>query len=1007
MTPERWQRIEELFQLARERQTAGERAAFLDGACGNDAELRAEVEQLLKAEESAGSFINTSAIKVAAPMIAAERATEMANKTIGHYKILSALGAGGMGEVYLAEDTRVGRKVALKLLPEYLTRDVERSRRFQQEARAVVALNHPNIVTVYEIGEENGTQFIASELVKGETMRARMSGASIKLSDALDIAVQVANALAEAHREGVIHRDIKPENIMIRPDGYVKVLDFGIAKLVEHGVSSTSTEAPTLVKVETNPGMVLGTAHYMSPEQARGLAVDARTDIWSLGVVLFEMIAGRVPFEGQTPSDVIAAILNNEPPPLARFARDVPEALEVIVDTALAKDRDERYHAVTEMLGALRRLKQRVDSTAELERSQPPHTTDTPAMKSGEASAATASGVAATEGIPHTTSSAEYIVSEIKRHKTGLIVAFAVVAVFFVGGVIALYRILGAKSATPPRAPKFTALTTGGKIGDLAVEGELSMSPDGRYIAYVAHKVADGAQQSSVWVMQVATNTQAQVVAPSTADYTSTDFSPDNQFVYFVKREARSSPSNLYRVPVIGGTPTKVLDDVTSAVTFAPDGKRFAFVREEGGPTKLIVANTDGSGEPTVTAERTPPDFFSDIGPSWSPDGKIIACGAGNLTGDGRRTIVGVPAQGGAEMRLASETWAEIGRVLWLGDGSGLITTAKAEQSDNGMQVWQVSYPGGATRRITNDLNAYGEVSLGMAANSSSIATVQTRMDVQLWVTSPNEDESRAKQITKGIFDGVTGMTWTPDGKIVYVTATGDQVDVWRVNADGSEKKQITSDAYVEQFPAVSPDGRYLVFTSNRTGRKLWRSDLDGSNPKQLTDGNSYDFHPAFSADSQWVLFNSNRAGGMNLWKVGINGGPPLLLSDMFAAFPTVSPDGKWIACYHVDKQHPFQLIIFPIEGGQPAKTINLPSTGGPLNGHPSWSADGKSVVFVNRVNNVTNIWSQPIDGSPPKPITNFKSLWIYYFATSRDGKQIALSRGDQYQDIVVIKDFR
>jgi Tol biopolymer transport system component len=377
------------------------------------------------------------------------------------------------------------------------------------------------------------------------------------------------------------------------------------------------------------------------------------------------------------------------------------------------------------------------------------------------------------------------------------------------------------------------------------------------------------------------------------------------------------------------------------------------------------------------------------------------------MTGDGRRTVVGVPAQGGAEMRLTPDTWAEIGRVLWLGDGSGLITTAKAEESDAGTQIWQLSYPGGATRRITNDLNAYGDVSLGVSADSSSIATIQTRFDVQVWVTAPNEDENRAKQITKGIFDGVTGISWTPDGKIVYVTATGDQVDAWRVNGDGSDKKQITSDAYVEYYPAVSPDGRYLVFTSNRTGKKLWRTDLDGGNPKQLTDGNSYDFHPAFSADSQWVFFNSSRSGQLNVWKVSINGGTPVLFSDMFAAFPTVSPDGKWIACYHVDKQNPFQLIIFPFEGGQPAKTINMPSTGGPQNGHPAWSADGKSVMFVNRLNNIANVWSQPIDGSPPKPITNFKSLWIYYFAPSRDGKQIAVSHGDQYQDIVLIKDFR
>src|ERR1051325_3279354 len=254
MTSERWQRIEELFQSARLRQTSGERAAFLDGACGIDAALRAEVEQLLAAEDSAGSFINTSAVKIAAGMIAGDRVAEMQGRTIAHYKIVSALGAGGMGEVYLATDTRHGRQVALKLLPDHLLKDSDRVRRFQQEARAVLALNHPNIVTVYEIGQEGGSQYIASELVKGQTLRARMAGAPLKLNEAIDIASQVAAALAEAHHEGVVHRDIKPENIMVRPDGYVKVLDFGIAKLSETP-QSMETEAPTLLKVKTRPGM--------------------------------------------------------------------------------------------------------------------------------------------------------------------------------------------------------------------------------------------------------------------------------------------------------------------------------------------------------------------------------------------------------------------------------------------------------------------------------------------------------------------------------------------------------------------------------------------------------------------------------------------------------------------------------------------------------------------------------------------------------------------------------
>jgi serine/threonine protein kinase/TolB-like protein/Tfp pilus assembly protein PilF len=357
MTSERWQRIEELFQSARRRESAGERAAFLESACGNDTELRAEVEALLSAEDSAGSFINTSAMKVAAPIVAVDRAEQMAGRAIGHYKVLSLLGAGGMGEVYLAEDTRIGRKVALKLLPEYLTRDLERVRRFQQEARAVVTLNHPNIVTVYEIDEADGVQFIASELVKGETLRARLSAGPMKINEAVEIAIQVADALSEAHHEGVIHRDIKPENIMIRPDGYVKVLDFGIAKLIEQHVSSTSTDAPTLVKVETNPGMVLGTAYYMSPEQTRGLPVDERTDIWSLGVVLYSMLTGQMPFAGDTPADVVAAIIEREPRPVEQSGRPVPQALNLIVLTALAKNREQRYRRAADMLAALRQVK--------------------------------------------------------------------------------------------------------------------------------------------------------------------------------------------------------------------------------------------------------------------------------------------------------------------------------------------------------------------------------------------------------------------------------------------------------------------------------------------------------------------------------------------------------------------------------------------------------------------------------------------------------------------------
>ena len=303
--------------------------------------------------------------------MAGDQSKIVAGQAIGPYQVISRLGSGGMGDVYLAHDSRLGRKVALKLLPEYFTRDEQRLRRFQQEARAASALNHPNIITIFEIGKAGSIHFIASEYIAGQTLRERMSGRRMMLGEALDIAIQVASALESAHQAGIVHRDIKPENIMVRDDGYVKVLDFGLAKLTEGTVSDVATEVPAIGKANTDPGVVMGTASYMSPEQARGREVDRRTDIFSLGVTVYEMVTGCLPFEGETWSDVIAAILTQEFAPLGRYSSDVPEGLEWIVARTLAKDKAERYQTVTEMLFDLRRLKQRLDYEAEQQRSVP------------------------------------------------------------------------------------------------------------------------------------------------------------------------------------------------------------------------------------------------------------------------------------------------------------------------------------------------------------------------------------------------------------------------------------------------------------------------------------------------------------------------------------------------------------------------------------------------------------------------------------------------------------
>jgi TolB-like protein len=360
MTPAQLQTIEEIYLVALDQEPENI-SAFLDTACNGDDVLRRKVEALLSSRERAASFIETSAVGLATKVIQNQQGDSLVGQTIGHYKISEPIGTGGMGEVYLATDIVAGRKAALKLLPVRFTGDAERLKRFQQEAHAVVGLNHPNILTVYEIGEDHSIHYIASELIEGETLRQRLMRGRMQLSEAVDIAIQVASALAAAHQAGIVHRDIKPENIMLRPDGYVKVLDFGIAKLAEQEVPVTTPRDEALLLVETNLGSVLGTVRYMSPEQACGAHVDKSTDIWSLGVVLYEMVTGHVPFTGDTPGEVMSSILEKEPPPLTCYIKHAPAELQQIVSKTLRKDRGQRHHSARELLEALKNLRRKLE----------------------------------------------------------------------------------------------------------------------------------------------------------------------------------------------------------------------------------------------------------------------------------------------------------------------------------------------------------------------------------------------------------------------------------------------------------------------------------------------------------------------------------------------------------------------------------------------------------------------------------------------------------------------
>lgn len=433
MTTKQWEQIKQVFHAALEHEP-GHRSAFLARECADDDSLRREVQSLLESHELADDFIETPASDVAAALLAEGQAGLLAGQMVGHFKIADVLATGGMGEVYLADDSRLGRKVALKLLPPQFTVNTDRVRRFDREARAASALNHPNIVTIHEIGETDSLHFIATEFVDGETLRKHLTNTRLTVGEVLDISIQIASALQTAHEAGIVHRDIKPENIMLRRDGVVKVLDFGLAKLTREESGATAAQSVAQSRNDTNPGVVMGTVGYMSPEQARGHDVDARTDIWSLGVVLYEMVAGSPPFEGETPSHVIVKILENESPPLSPRVV-VPEELERIVVKALRKDPELRYQTAGELELELKNLKEELTVEARLKRLRSSDPADSQAAtnrKSG-ASETIRRSARTDDGITRNTTAVEYYVGEAKRHKTLTAVALLIILVSAVG----------------------------------------------------------------------------------------------------------------------------------------------------------------------------------------------------------------------------------------------------------------------------------------------------------------------------------------------------------------------------------------------------------------------------------------------------------------------------------------------------------------------------------------------------------------------------------------------
>jgi len=975
MNPERWHRVKEIFEAALKLES-NERARFLDQECAGDDQTREEVETLLTADQEAGNFGETPAIEVMVRIMANDNSNLLIEKSLAHYRVIERLGAGGMGEVYLAEDTKLGRKVALKVLPQTLLADGQAKRRFIQEAKTASALNHPNIITIYEISSDHGHDFIAMEYVEGETLRDVLSGPRIKTSRAADLIAQTASALAAAHEAGIIHRDIKPENVMVTRTSQVKVLDFGLAKLAEarRPPSATSdADADTFIlsrkNVVTMPGTVLGTVSYMSPEQAEGLAVDGRSDIFSLGVVLYEILGGKRPFEGKSAIDTLHSIINDEPPSIVELNPSLPYEVTELLAKALAKERTERYQHAGDFELDLRRFKRALETNS----------------------------LSSSRVVPGAKNPVQ---------RPWLIPILLALALLVLAGVSFAAWKVGQLRQPPVRTSSLESTRLLPVTVDAGFEGEPSFAPDGQTIAYVSDRTGN----FDIYLKQVSggpdinlTNHPADDMQPAV--------SPDGKQIAFVSSRSGQSDclcffvygtdqplmgGSIWVMPALGGSPRKIVDSGTFP-SWSPDGTSVIFTKGPWYGQKLYKVPSTG-GEPQEIPIKLKGGAPFIAYPTYSPDGRWIALEAAN-------NIYIVNANGGEPVKIVEGKHPN-----WSGNTETLIYCSV--EAGKNYTLWQIPFStkegkrSGAPEPLTVGRGRDTQAAVSRDGKLIAFSALDVSFNLESLPFDPESGQGmdRPQPITSGS-DLIYFHSSSPDGAAtVFESHRGATSFIWRVD-HGSPPVQLTADPnYTDSYPRWSSDGRFIAFNRVRANdvnatEDLWLMAADGANPQRLIEKAGY---ATWMADGRALTYLSLTEFQLFLYDVGSKTSRRLTNDEVIYGSGIPSPDGKWVAFMSIASGN-VDIRAVPIEGGQSRSVVTTERQ----DFHPLFSPSGKWLYFqldhrnLYRVPGPAQNWKE----SAPQKITNFpeSGLFLEDPHISPDGRTLVYARRRTTGDIWVM----